>query len=118
MVDGLVGTDYAKNIDVRDKKIYLNSDMFKDGNVIIKGINTKKISLKRYDGKKLLSIDFENFQYLSIWTKPNAPFLCISPWITAPDSINATGVFRQKQDIVLLPPNEVYECKYTVEFFE
>ena len=117
LVDGLVGTDYAKNINIQDKKIYLNSDMFKDGNIIIKGINTKKVSLKNKNGNKILTIDFENYQYLSIWTKPNSPFLCISPWITAPDSINATGVFRQKQDIVLLPPNEVYECKYSVEFF-
>ena len=118
LVDGLVGTDYAKNIKVDNKKIFLNSDMFKDGSVIIKGINTKKVYLKDKYGRKKLAIEFDNFQYLSIWSKPNAPFICISPWVTTPDSVNATGVFRQKSDIVLLPPKEMYECKYTVEFFE
>ena len=117
LVDGLVGTDYAKNINIVKDKIYLNAEMFKNGNVIMKGIKSRTVTLCKIGGKKILSLSFEGFPYLSLWTKPNAPFICISPWMSTPDMANSTGVFRHKPDIILLAPGKEYECKYTVEFF-
>ena len=38
-------------------------------------------------------------------------------WLSTADNVNSTGVFTQKQDIILLKPNDTFECKYTVEFF-
>ena len=117
LVDGLVGTDYAKNINIVDNKIYLNTEMFKNGNVIIKGIKSDSVSLFEKGAKKLLTVYFKGFSYLSLWTKTNAPFLCISPWMSTPDNVNSTGVFRHKPNIILLAPKKEFECKYTVEFF-
>lgn len=119
LIDGLVGTEYAKNIMEEDKKtITLKPDMFKNDAIIMKGLTSKKVTLKLKDtGKKVLSIDCSNFPYLSIWSKTNSPFLCISPWMTTPDTVKTTGVFRQKGDIVIIGPNQEFECKYTVEFF-
>lgn len=117
LVDGLVGTDYAKNIMKNKKIVELTPETFKDNEIIMKGIKCKKVSLKRKDGKKLLTMNFEEFPYLAVWTKPNYPFICISPWMCTPDTVNTTGVFRQKGDIIIIPPEEQYECKYTIEFF-
>ena len=78
-----------------------------------------KISLKnKMTGKKLLRMDFTDFPYLAIWSKPNAPFICIEPWYSTADNIKSSGVFTQKQDIISLKPKDSFECKYTVEFFE
>lgn len=118
LIDGLVGTEYAKNIMEDKKTITLTADMFKNDAIIMKGITSKKVTLKRKDtGKKVLSIDCSNFPYLSIWSKTNSPFLCISPWMTTPDNVKTTGVFRQKGDIIIISPNQEFECKYTVEFY-
>ena len=117
LIDGLVGTEYAKNIMSSKRTIKLNADMFKNDAVIMKGITSNKISLKRKDGRKLLTVDFTGFPYLAIWSKPNSPFICISPWMTTPDNVNGSGVFRQKSDVIILQPNKDFECKYTVEFF-
>ena len=65
----------------------------------------------------ILTFCYEGFPYLALWSKPKAPFICITPWMTTPDSINGSGVFRQKTDILLLPPKQEFECKYTVDFF-
>jgi len=118
LVDGLVGTEYAKNI-LQDKKIIpLDSHTFDNDAVIVKGMKSNKVSLKnRKTNKTLFTIDFEGFPYLAIWSKPKAPFISIEPWMTTPDNTKGTGVFRQKTDIILLPPNKEFECKYTVEFF-
>lgn len=118
LVDGLVGTEYAKNIMSDKKTIPLNSHTFDNDAIIMKGLKSKKISLKKKDTPKtVLTMNYEGFPYLAIWSKPKAPFLCIAPWMTTADNANGTGVFRQKTDIVLLPPKQEFECKYTVEFF-
>lgn len=118
LVDGLIGIDYAKNI-IKDKKIIeLDSKTFNNDAIIMKGLTSHKISLKnKSSGKTLLTMDFTDFPYLALWSKPNAPFLCIEPWYSTADNVKSTGVFTQKQDIILLKPKETFECKYTVEFF-
>lgn len=118
LVDGLVGIEYAKNIMSDKKTIPLNIETFKNDAIIMKGLKSKKISLKKKGiDKPVLSFYYEGFPYIAIWSKPKAPFIVVAPWMTTSDSINGSGVFRQKTDIILLPPKQEFECKYTVEFF-
>ena len=118
LVDGLVGTEYAKNIMIDKRRIKITKDTFNNDAVIMKGITSNKISLKRRRGNKtLLTMDFEGFPYLGIWPKPGAPFLCIEPWYSTADAVKSTGVFAQKSDILVLAPKKEFECKFTVEFF-
>ena len=116
--DGLVGTEYAKNIMIDKRRIKITKDTFNNDAVIMKGITSNKISLKRRRGNKtLLTMDFEGFPYLGVWSKPGAPFLCIEPWYSTADAVKSTGVFAQKSDILVLAPKKEFECKFTVEFF-
>lgn len=118
LIDGLVGTDYARNIMTDLKKIYINRDSFKNDAIIMKGLTSHKISLKKRTGNKtLITMDFEGFPYLAIWSKPGAPFICIEPWQTTADTINSTGVFAHKTDMITLSAKQEFECRYTVEFF-
>lgn len=119
LVDGLIGTEYAKNIMDDKRRITITKQMFNNDTVIMKGLTSTRVSLIKKDTeKRLLTLDFTGFPYLGIWSKPNAPFICIEPWKTTADTVKGTGVFRQKGDIILLPPKQEYECKFTVEFFE
>ena len=100
------------------RRIPIDSNTFNNDALIMKGITSHKISLKNKEsGKTLLTMDFTGFPYLAIWSKPNAPFICIEPWYSTADTIKSTGVFIQKQDIISLKPGEKFECRYTVEFF-
>ena len=118
LVDGLIGTEYAKNIMSDKTKIYLNKNSFNNDALIMKGITSKKISLKnKKNNKTLLTMDFTGFPYLAVWSKPNAPFLCIEPWKNTADTVKSSGIFAEKTDIITLKPKESFECKYTVEFF-
>lgn len=119
LVDGLIGTEYAKNLIENKRRITLNANSFDNDAIIMKSLTSNKISLCRKDThKKVLTLDYTGFPYLAVWSKPNAPFICIEPWKTTPDTVKGTGVFRQKGDIIILPPKQEYECKYTVEFYE
>lgn len=118
LVDGLIGTEYARNIMQDLRRIPINQDSFKNDAIIMKGLTSHRVSLKKKTGNKtLLTIDFEGFPYLAVWSKPGAPFICLEPWYTTADAIKSTGVFTQKTDMLTLEPRKEFECKYTVEFF-
>lgn len=80
LVDGLVGTEYAKNIMTDLRRIPITKDSFKNDAIIMKGLTSHKISLKKKSGNKtLLTMDFEGFPYLAVWSKPGAPLYVLNP---------------------------------------
>lgn len=118
LVDGLVGTEYAKNVMQDTRRLPINAHSFDNDALIMKGITSNKISLKcKTRNKTLLTMDFEGFPYLAVWSKPGAPFICLEPWYTTADTVKSSGVFTQKTDLITLAPKKEFECKYTVEFF-
>lgn len=118
LIDGLIGTDYARSRMTNKRILPLDKDTFKNDAVIMKGMTSSKVYLKRHStGKSILSMDFSEFPYLAIWSKPGAPFLCIEPWHGMSDSIKSSGIFAEKNSIVLLKPGDSFDCKYMVEFF-
>ena len=118
LIDGLIGREYAKNI-LQDKKIIpINKNSFDNDAIIMKGLTSNKISLKKKTGNKtILTMDFTGFPYLAVWAKSKAPFICIEPWMTTADTIMSTGIFADKPDNIVLPPKGEFECRFTVEFF-
>lgn len=118
LIDGLVGTEYAKNILEGNRRISLNEHTFDNDAIIVKGIQNKKISLKNSRTRKtVLTMDFNGWPYLGIWSKPGAPFICLEPWMSTADRINSTNVFAKKPDMIILTPGEEFENKFSVEFF-
>lgn len=118
LVDGLVGTEYARNKLVNNKYILLDEHTFDNDALIIKGIQNKKISLKnKRTGKTVLTMEYNDWQYLGIWSRPGAPFICLEPWTSTADRINSNNVFVQKPDMKVLEPQAEFEAKFTVEFF-
>lgn len=118
LIDGLVGTDYAKNQLINNRILKIDDHTFDNDAIIIKGVQNKKISLKnRRTGKTVLRMDFEGWPYLGIWAKPGAPFICLEPWMSTADRINSTNIFAEKTSMVKLNPGEEFENKFTVEFF-
>ena len=45
------------------------------------------------------------------------PFVCIEPWFNTTDSVDASGKFEDKENIIKLEPNNEFNCEYSVEFF-
>lgn len=118
LIDGLIGRQYAKNILKDDKIIQITKNSFDNDAIIMKGINSNKISLKQKSGNKtLLTMGFTGFPYLAVWAKPKSPFICIEPWMTTADTIMSNGIFVEKPDTIILAPKSEFECRYTVEFF-
>lgn len=102
---------------LRENRIFLDRKIFENDAIIMKNLHSDDIYLKT-ETKTILGFNFKGFPYLAIWSKPDAPFICIEPWFNTADKVNASGVFEEKEDLINLKPEEKFEAQYSVKFFE
>ena len=97
-----------RKINSENGQINLNYSLFEKDALVFKHLKSNELILLNKN-KPVLSVQFEGFPYLGIWTKPNAPFLCIEPWCGLADNSNHNGNFIEKEGIQLLEKNGVFQ---------
>lgn len=102
-----------ENID----KIDLNYKYFEIDAIVIPNIKSKKVKLVNKQDKGI-EFSYYNMNTLAIWTKPNAPFVCLEPWKGYADHTDSDYNFIKKDDIVKLKQNESYVCGYDVTILD
>ena len=114
--NGLIDTEKAQNI-LQDNKIYLKEDTFDNDAVIMKNLKSNKVILQNHKtNQKILEFDFTGFPYLALWSKKGAPFICIEPWQNTADRIDSIQIYKDKENIIELPKDKEFECKYSIKF--
>ncbi len=96
-----------RKINSENGQINLNYSLFEKDALVFKHLQSNKLTLLKKN-EPVLSVQFEEFPYLGIWTKPNAPFLCIEPWCGLADNVNHNGNIFEKEGINLLHPQEIF----------
>ncbi len=114
MVNGLV-TSKTKPVFNDGNKIYLKPDLFNEDALIFKDLKSRQVTLKHKQKGTVLSVKFDDFPYLGIWAKPNAPYICIEPWLGIADSEGATQKIEEKEGILSLEPNKTFKASYSIE---
>lgn len=63
------------------KSFNLSDDLFTESkSIIFKKPTSGALWLKNIDGSEKVRVEYEGFDYLVLWTKPNTQFVCIEPW--------------------------------------
>lgn len=96
-----------RKINSENGQINLNYPLFKKDALVFKHLKSNKLTLLNKN-EPVLSVQFEGFPYLGIWTKPNAPFLCIEPWCGLADNVNHNGNIFEKEGINFLQAKETF----------
>jgi len=111
--DGLID---AKTIEGFTRgRINIDNSTFLHDALVFKGLKSEKISIVSDKSPKALHFHSKNYPYLGIWSKPDAPFVCIEPWHGIADSVGHDGDFVTKEGILSLPANDTFTCGYDVE---
>ena len=113
-----------EDLEIKNNKILLNEELFKNDALVFNDANIKTVSLKNKNENKnenkkdnrIIKVDFESFPYLGIWSKPSgAPFICIEPWFGLADEENSNQNLEDKKGMIRLEKDEVFSCFYSVE---
>lgn len=107
-------SDNFSTIEMVDNQVPLHYSLFEKDALIFKKLQSKSISILQ-NQNPLLRVRFDNFPNLGIWTKSNAPFLCIEPWLGYSDTVHSTGNILEKEGIQLLEAKKALECNFSIE---
>jgi len=104
-------SETTHQIHLENHSLPLSYSLFEKDALIFKQLESKLVTLFEND-RPFLQVSFADFPNLGIWTKPQAPFICIEPWLGYADTTDASGVLEEKEGIQSLAAG----CFKTVEF--
>lgn len=102
-----------KNID----EIKLDYKYFEIDAIVIPEVKSQSVKLVNKDDKGI-KFDFLGFPSLAIWTKPNAPFVCLEPWIGYADHSDSNYQFIEKDNMQFLNPGETFQATYIITILD
>jgi len=95
-------------------KLHLTRDMFNNDALVFKNTRSRMVTIKSTKHDQSLSVEFPHFNYLGIWAKPGADFVCIEPWIGLADTATRETDIKQKEGIQELKVGHVFEAAYFI----
>ncbi|MEI6866316.1 aldose 1-epimerase family protein [Flavicella sp.] len=98
--------------------IHLNQKSFEKDALVFKKLKSNKITLANKQEGILITVTFKDFPYLGIWSKPNAPFVCIEPWLGIADSQDSSQEIKKKEAIINLASKESFSATYSIEIHD
>ncbi len=107
-------SDKATTIEMVGNQIPLDYSLFEKDALIFKKLQSKAITILE-NNSPLLRVQFNDFPNLGIWTKTNAPFLCIEPWLGYSDTVHSSGNILEKEGIQLLESKKSLEYNFSIE---
>lgn len=107
-------SDQTGTLQLTNQQLPLAYSLFEKDALVFKQLDSDAITILE-DGKPLLTVGFQGFPNLGIWTKPNAPFICIEPWFGYSDTPQSTGDLLTKEGIQLLQGNAVFDCEWIIQ---
>jgi galactose mutarotase-like enzyme len=104
----------TKQLETKENQIELNYQLFENDALIFKSLESNSLTILE-NNKPYVKVDFADFPSLGIWTKENAPFICIEPWFGYSDTDENSGNLFEKEGIVTLDVNQTFNSKFSIE---
>lgn len=109
--DGLF-TGETQPVPMKGNKLFLTRDLFKNDALVFKNLRSRMVTIKSTQHDQTLTVDFPHFNYLGIWAKPGADFVCIEPWLGCADTVGKHVDISQKEAMQKLQVGHVFEAAY------
>lgn len=109
-------SDEFQNIDLKNNSLNLNYALFENDALILKKLESKSITV--FENKKpLFNFEYNDFPNFGIWTKENAPFICLEPWFGYSDKLETTQNILEKEGIIILDKNNSFSASFSVVIY-
>lgn len=111
---GLIG-EHTSAVLEKSNTLDLHAAIFDKDALVFKHMNSNAVTLTHAEEGKIVTLRYDGFPYLGIWSKPNAPFVCIEPWLGIADSIHSTQELARKEGIISLEKEKIFTANYSIE---
>ena len=90
---------------IQDGVLGLRPALFDDDALILPALNSRSVHYTAERGPSL-SLGWEGFAQLGLWSKPGGDFLCIEPWLGMASPAEFDGDFSEKPWLMLIAPGQ------------
>ncbi len=97
-----------------NKQLALTRDLFAADALVFKNLKSRMVTIKSTKHDQSLSVEFPHFNYLGLWSKPDADFLCIEPWLGCADSADEPKDITVKENIQKVVAGHVFEASFYI----
>ena len=94
----------------------LYTEYFEVDALIFTDVKSRFVTLRNRINGKEVSVDFNGFDFLLLWTKPGAPYLCIEPWTTSPSYLDDGHDLSLKEGMTAVEPNRHFTKTHKIYF--
>lgn len=113
--NGLI-SNTTETLETSNNIVSLNYKLFENDALVFKTLQSNSLTIFE-NSKPYIKVDFEDFPNLGIWTKENAPFICIEPWFGYSDTLEKSGDLFNKEGILILEANQTFNSVFSIEIF-
>ncbi len=106
--------DETQQVPMQGSKLRLTKELFNNDALVFKNLNTRQINIKSDKHDQTLSVEFPHFNYVGLWAKPGANFICIEPWLGCADTAGQPTDITQKECIQKLEQGHVFEASFYI----
>ena len=103
----------SKKLEIHNNQIPMTYELFDNDALILKTLQSNSLIILENENP-ILRIHFEDFPSLGIWTKKNAPFICIEPWFGYSDTYESSGNLFEKEGIQILESSAIFNSKFSI----
>ena len=115
-LDGTLISRKTETVLLDSKVLPLYTEYFTVDALIFTDVKSRFVTLRNRKNGKSVSVDFNGFDYLLLWTKPNAPYLCIEPWTTSPSYTDDGYDLSLKEGMTAVNPKEHFIRTHKIYF--
>jgi len=93
----------------------LKYDYFCVDALVFKNIQARSVVLRHRNSDRAVRLSFPEHEYFLIWSKQDAPFVCLEPWCGIADSVDSDQNIKTKEGIRTAEPGKHFVSTHTIE---
>lgn len=99
-----------------EKRFFVRQQLFSNDAIVFKDFKSESVALKSLNHQKSIVFHMESFNHLGLWAaKHVGGLIAIEPWVGHSDYVDFDGEFKEKEGVVALKQDQVFECTFKVE---
>lgn len=105
IASGGVFSSKTKAVPLDCRHLRLTSELFAGGALCFLNARSRGLVLRR-EGGEGIRVDLEQMPHIVLWTKPDAPYVCVEGWTGHGDPEGFDGDIRDKPGMLFLEPGQ------------
>ena len=92
----------------------LKTEYFAVDALVFRTLKSRGVTLTSTLHDRKVRVDFPGHDVLMFWTKPGAEYICIEPWLNAPDFVDSDMQIANKPGCRCVKPGETVDAAHVI----